>query len=187
VRAPRASQIAPGFLVAVPTLGDPNFNRAVVLMLEHSDAGALGIVINRPGNMKMSDVARTQGVKPRAWLAGSTVFMGGPVQPERGFLLHDRDDLGESVRILDGLYVSSSSDSLRELLTTTPNGYRLCLGYAGWGPGQLERELREGAWVHTEAVPHHVLETPAKEAWETVLREMGIEPMTLLRGGGLPN
>ena len=103
VRSAKTSAIAPGFLVAVPTQGDPNFDRAVVLLLEHSDAGALGIVFNRPGTMKMSDVARTQGVKPRSWLERSTVFVGGPVQPERGFLLHDRADLDESVRILEHL------------------------------------------------------------------------------------
>lgn len=179
------SEIAPGFLVAVPQLGDENFARAIILMIEHSPDGALGIVVNRPSHVKLGEVARTQGMPARPEADKQIVMIGGPVQPERGFLLHDRTDLTESVHLLDALYVSSSLDSLRTLLGGPPDKFRLCLGYAGWGPGQLERELQAGAWIVAPATLRHVLETPAKQVWEQVLRDMGIDPAMLLHSGGL--
>jgi putative transcriptional regulator len=179
------SALAPAFLVAVPQLGDPNFSRAVILMMEYSAEGALGIVVNRPSPVMLKDVARAQGLRMDASLGEEPCYVGGPVQPERGFVLHDRDDLAESVPLVDRLHVSSSMESLKMLLEGPPERYRLCLGYAGWGPGQLEEELKEGAWIVAPASLHHVLETPAPQAWDAVLRAMGIDPMMLLHATGL--
>jgi putative transcriptional regulator len=179
------SEIAPGFLVAVPQLGDPNFHRAVVLMLEHGDRGAMGLVINRPAPLKLSDVARGHGLKVGDDYEAAHVFVGGPVEPERGFVLHDRKELAEAIPLFDGMFVSGSLDSLRELFSGPAERFRLCLGYAGWGPGQIEKELREGAWITAEPSSRHVLATPAAQTWEAVLKEMGIDPVMFMQGGGL--
>jgi putative transcriptional regulator len=178
------SEIAPGFLIAVPQLGDPNFHRAVVLMLEHGEEGAMGLVVNQPATLKLSEVAEAQGLRIGLGYENAHVFVGGPVEPERGFVLHDREDVPEAMEIADGLFVSGSVDSLKLLFAGRPEHFRLCLGYARWGPGQLERELQEGAWLTTAPARRHVLETAAPQIWEMVLREMGIEPAMLLHGGG---
>lgn len=180
------SDLAPGFLIAVPQLADPNFERAVVLMIEHGEAGAMGIVINRPAPITLGDVARSHEIEPALPLQQAPVFLGGPVEPERGFVLHGREDLPELVQLFEGVNLSGSMETLKLLLEEGAAGaFRLCLGYAGWGPGQLERELQEGSWITAEALPRHVLETPPEEAWATVLREMGIDPAMLVQGGGL--
>ncbi|MGI5862599.1 MAG: YqgE/AlgH family protein [Myxococcales bacterium] len=179
------SELAPGFLVAMPQLGDPNFQRAVVLILEHGEGGAMGLVINRPAPISLSQVARDQGYATGAGYEKAPVFIGGPVEPERGFVLHDRKDLPEAMPIVDGLCVSGSIESLKVLLQGPPDRFRLCLGYAGWGPGQLESELREGAWLAASVSRQHVLSTPPALAWEAVIRGMGIDPARLQLGGGL--
>lgn len=180
------SEIAPGFLIAVPQLADPNFERAVVLMLEHSASGAMGLVINRPAGITLGEVARSHEIAAAAQLEDAPVFVGGPVEPERGFVLHARNDLPEHVQLFEGMHLSGSMESLKILLEQgSSESFRLCLGYAGWGPGQLEQELREGSWLTAEAVPRHVLETPPDQAWEAILRSMGIDPAMLVQGGGL--
>jgi putative transcriptional regulator len=169
----------------VPQLGDPNFQRSVVLMMEHSSEGAFGVVVNRPGRMTLGEVGATQGMDVEVGCRDERVFVGGPVQPERGFVLHARPELPESVALVPGLWVSSSIDVLRLLLGAGGQDWRLCLGFAGWGPGQLENELREGAWLTTPATPAHVLTTAPRQAWESVIRDMGIEPGALLHASGL--
>ncbi|MBI5545500.1 MAG: YqgE/AlgH family protein [Deltaproteobacteria bacterium] len=179
------SEIAPGFVVAVPQLGDPNFHRAVVLMLEHSDQGAMGLVVNRPAPLKLSDVARGHGLQVGRSYEESFVFVGGPVEPERGFVLHDRSEVPEAIPLFEGMFVSGSLDSLRLLFQGPPDRFRLCLGYAGWGPGQIEKELKEGAWITAEPSSRHVLATPPAQMWEAVLKDMGIDPLMLMHSGGL--
>jgi putative transcriptional regulator len=178
------SEIAPGFLVAVPQLGDPNFQRSVVLMLEHTSEGAIGLVVNRPSQLTLADVARSQSMTASATAKEKPVFVGGPVQTERGFVVHENRELPESVELVDAIHVTSSLDSL-QLLMNSAERFRLCLGYAGWGPGQLEQELRDGSWITAKASLEHVLGTPPAEAWEAVLRGMGIDPAMLLHSGGL--
>ena len=182
------SELAPGFLVAVPQLGDPNFKRAVILLMEHGGDGALGLVVNRVASVNLAEIARSQGLAQRKELKKQPVYVGGPVQPERGFVLHNRPDLEDSVEIKDGLYVSSSLDILKLLLGENGGStgqFRLCLGYAGWGPGQLEKELQEGAWLSAPISRKHALETPPTQAWDNVLRDMGIDPAMLLHVGGV--
>src|SRR5256885_7274984 len=137
--------LAPGLLIAVPQMEDPNFSRSVVLLIEHSDAGAMGIVFNRPADIPLSDIGKEQGivVHPHAGHA----YIGGPVSPERGFLLHRRPPVPESVQGHDGIWLSVSPDSLKPLLEGGPGDYRPCLGYAGWGPGPLHRERVVLRWA----------------------------------------
>jgi putative transcriptional regulator len=179
------SEIAPGLLIAVPQLGDPNFHRAVVLMLEHGEEGAMGLVVNHPASLRLSDVAAGQELTVGVGYAHAFAFIGGPVEPERGFVLHDRSDLEEAMEVAPGLFVSGSLETLKTLLLGPPERFRLCLGYSGWGPGQLESELQDGSWLTAPVGAEHVLRTSPAHAWDTVLREMGIDPATLLHGGGL--
>ena len=176
------SELAPGFLIAVPQMDDPNFARSVVLLIEHGDSGAMGIVCNQPSEIPLADIGKEHGVAVDA--RAGNAFVGGPVQRERGFLLHRRRDVDDSVEVQEGVYLSVSTDSLRELLAGDPSAYRLCLGYAGWGPGQLERELVAGGWLSSRAVPARLFDTPHEQIWDAVIRDLGIDPAYLVMGGG---
>ena len=174
--------LAPGLLIAVPQMEDPNFSRSVVLLIEHSDAGAMGIVFNRPADIPLSDIGQEQGiiVHPHAGHA----YIGGPVSPERGFLLHRRPTVPESVQVHEGIWLSVSTDSLKPLLEGDPNDYRLCLGYAGWGPGQLEKEVVVGGWLTGKASATRVFETPTEKVWDAAIRDLGFDPAFLVQAGG---
>lgn len=176
------SELAPGLLIAVPQMDDPNFSRSVVLLIEHSEEGAMGIVVNRPSEVSLLDVGRVHGIKVPG--GAGHAWTGGPVQPERGFLLHRRGGLEESVEVLDGIFLSVSTDSLRTLLEGDPGLYRLCLGYAGWGPGQLEREVVLGGWLTGKASSLRVFDTPHEKLWDLAIRDLGVDPAFLVPSGG---
>jgi putative transcriptional regulator len=179
------SDLAPAFLVAVPQMGDPNFARTVVLMLEHNDDGALGLIVNRPSSLTLGEVAESQDLTIHPGSTAHPVFVGGPVQPERGFVLHRLDDVPQSVALVDGLYVSGSTEALTKLIGESVDGWRLCLGFAGWEAGQLERELREGAWLTAPATAARVLGTKPDDTWRSVLSDLGVDPAHLVQGGGV--
>lgn len=176
------SELAPGFLIAVPQLDDPNFSRSVVLMLEHTAQGAMGITFNRPSEILLDSVGRAHGIKVPS--GAGRAWMGGPVQPERGFLLHRRGDLVESIEVASGIYLSVSTASLKSLLVGDPALYRLCLGYAGWGPGQLEREVVLGGWLTGTASPERVFDTPHDQVWDLAIRDLGVDPAFVVPSGG---
>ena len=176
------SELAPGLLIAVPQMDDPNFARSVVLLIEHNEAGAMGVVINQPSQIPLAEIGREQDIAVHA--AAGPAFVGGPVQRERGFLVHRRGDVTDSIKLQDGVYLSISTDSLRELLEGEPNAYRLCLGYAGWGAGQLEREMVAGGWLNSEINAERIFDTPVEKIWDAVIRDLGINPAYLVMGGG---
>lgn len=176
------SELAPGILIAVPQLDDPNFSRSVVLMLEHTAEGAMGITFNRPSDITLESIGRAHGIEVPS--GAGCAWMGGPVQPERGFLLHRRDDLEESIEVSAGIYLSVSTDSLKALLAGDPGLYRLCLGYAGWGPGQIERELVLGGWLTGDASAERVFETPHEKVWDSSIRDLGVDPAFVVPSGG---
>lgn len=169
----------------MPQLGDPNFRRAVVLVLEHEEGGAMGIVVNHPSSLTLEEVAEGQKLVLHPERKRSLAFVGGPVEPERGFLLHQRADLPEAMLVCEGLYVSGSVQSLKLLFEDPKERFRLCLGYSGWGPGQLDRELVEGSWLTAPIDVEEVLGVPPHDAWAAALRKMGIEPSMLIMGGGI--
>lgn len=176
------SELAPGFLIAVPQMDDPNFARSVVLLIEHSESGAMGIICNQQSEIALAEIAREHGAAVHA--GSGRAFIGGPVQRERGFLIHRRRDVQDSVEVQEGIYLSVSTDSLRELLAGDPSAYRLCLGYAGWGAGQIERELVAGGWLSSKVVPARLFDTPHDQIWDAVIRDLGIDPAYLVMGGG---
>jgi putative transcriptional regulator len=176
------SDLAPGILIAVPQMDDPNFSRSVVLLIEHNESGAMGIVVNRPSDVPLQDIAREHGMDVHD--GAGNAFIGGPVQRERGFLVHRRGEVGDSVKLEEDVFLSVSTDALRALLAGDPASYRLCLGYAGWGAGQLEREMVAGGWLNSNISAKRLFDTPVEKIWEAVIRDLGIDPAFLVQGGG---
>ena len=183
------SVLAPSLLIAMPQLRDPNFSRTVVLLCEHSSAGAMGFVENRPTETRAAEAVAMD--PPLAGDSGMHLWTGGPVERHRGFLLlGDDPGQGESEQITEGFHLTASLSVLRNLLESSPERLgctraRLLLGYAGWGPGQLDNELADSAWLTAPADPALVFETPAEVMWETVIRSLGIEPMSLAPAPGV--
>jgi putative transcriptional regulator len=179
------NSLAPGLLIAMPQLGDPNFSRVVVLMVEHGESGSMGIVINRATPLTLKDLAKGQALPLSSRREADAVFEGGPVEAHRGFVLHDIAHVPERHEVLPGLYLSMTSRALEPLLLEEKGHVRVCLGYAGWGPKQLENEIAQGAWLFTEAAPASLWGAPPDELWDATLRGMGVEPAMLFSTRGV--
>lgn len=177
--------LSPGFLIAMPQLGDSNFYRSVILMLEHGETGSMGIVINRPAPLHLGNLADGQSLEVAHSRQGDSVFIGGPVEPHRGFVLHDCASIEEKHEVLQGLYLSITLDALRPLLREPSCKLRFFLGYAGWGPKQLEQEISAGAWLFSEARANATLEGNPEQMWDATLRDMGVDPAMIVAGGGI--
>ncbi len=177
--------LAPGFLIATPQLQDPNFEKAVVLMIQHSDEGSMGLIINKPSPLSFRELGESQGLTVAPTRAEDVIFLGGPVEQQRGFLLHDAASVEEKLELLPGLFLSVTPEALEPLLTDATASLRFLLGYAGWGAGQLERELAEGAWLFCEASRGPVLDVAPHDAWAAVLERMGIAPGWIVPSRGL--
>ncbi|MBC7792331.1 MAG: YqgE/AlgH family protein [Clostridia bacterium] len=176
---------APTFLIAVPQLGDPNFNRGVVFILEHGDEGSMGLIINRPGTLDLAAFASTQSMTFRG-NGSSQVFQGGPVQTDRAFILHASQHRGpETEDVMDSTRLSYSLESLKAIVDAPPEKLRIFLGYAGWGPGQLAKEVTAGAWLIAPATEELIFETPHDKIWDAALRAMGIDPALLMHSGAV--
>lgn len=172
-------------MIAVPQLGDPNFQRGVVFVLEHGDEGSMGLVINRPGTLDLKSFASTQNMQFRG--DGSAhVLQGGPVQTDRAFILHASDHRGpETEDVMETTRLSYSLESLKLIVERPPEKLRIFLGYAGWGPGQLAKEVTAGAWLVTPATEELIFGTPHDKLWDASLRSMGIDPALLMHSGAV--
>ncbi len=160
----------PGLLVASPQLRDTHFARTVVLLLQSDPGGALGLVVNRVTPVRMADVL--EGTPHPRPLGESLALWGGPVEPSMGFVLF-RGRAPEGWQLAGELAVSGSRERLGALVAGgTP--FHLCLGYAGWSPGQLEREFEEGSWVHVEHDAALVLDAPVEERYDRALAQLGL-------------
>ena len=175
--------LAPSLLVSMPQLDDPNFARTVILLCEHGADGAFGLVLNRPTETPASRVVQLG--PPVTAHNGLALWIGGPVEPERGWILiGEKPPDAESVRVGEGIYLSTSQDLLRRLLQeTAPPRARLLTGYAGWRPGQLDAELSASAWLTANADPDIIFETQPAEMWERAIRRLGADPSLLQMGG----
>lgn len=177
--------LAPGFLLAMPQLGDPNFHRSVILMIEHGESGSMGLVVNRGAALTLGELARGQSMDISTERLSQPVYIGGPVEPQRGFVLHDDAEQREKHPVLPGLYLSVTLDALGPLLTNPLPRLRFCLGYAGWGPRQLENEIAAGSWLFAEASAHAVLGQDPAKLWDATLRGLGVDPAMLVMGKGM--
>lgn len=175
------TKLAPGLLVAAPSLRCPFFHHTVVLLVEHDDDGALGFVVNRPSETPVVSLLAGLEVDDLADELGGEVWLGGPCAPETGWVLFDPssgDSRGvEAVELAPRLAVSASRAFLERLARGRgPECYAVLLGYAGWGPGQLDDEIREGSWIWTDADASLVFDLAHPERWVGALATLGIDP-----------
>ena len=182
------SGIAPALLVAMPQLLDPNFKRAVVLIVHHDDEGTFGVVLNRDSGLTAALVCESLDIR---WSgdAAAGVGIGGPVQPHTGWVLFDRQHVesdDEDLKdVTDSVSLAGTLDVLRKLASLPPQRLRIFLGYAGWGPGQLESELTQGAWLLAPVSDDVLFEVEGEGMWEHVLHSLGVDPGTLVPSSGV--
>jgi putative transcriptional regulator len=175
----------PTLLLSMPQLQDPNFAKTVVLLCDFLPDGAFGLVVNRPTEAPASTMVRLE--PPVEHANRLPLFTGGPVEPDRGWILVSEEPEGAEFRtIVDGLYLSTSPHLLRRVLETNPSPRALVLaGYAGWGPGQLDQELEHSAWLMSEVSPDLIFETDPAIMWETAIRRLGADPAALQMSHGV--
>jgi len=184
------------FLIAMPGMEDASFARSVVYLCEHSARGALGLIINKPTDISLKGLFDKVDLSlGRADLTEAPVFLGGPVQTERGFVLHEslhaRNDTAEepayasTMVIPGGLEMTTSKDVLEALATGAgPRRVLVTLGYSAWGEGQLESELAENSWLTVGADLAVIFDTPVERRYDTALGLLGLEAWRLSPGAG---
>jgi putative transcriptional regulator len=182
------SSLAPVLLLSMPQLTDPNFNRAVVLLCKHSEDGAFGLVVNRP--LLTNGTVTVNLDPPVSTDRELQIWVGGPVEPHRSWILvgqePDEDEEMRGMRVAENLYLSTSPDLLRRLLEPSPPALaRLIVGYAGWGPGQLEAELDESSWLISDVDRDLLFNTPSDKLWEAAIRRLGADPAALHMSRGV--
>jgi putative transcriptional regulator len=183
-----SSSFANQFLLAMPGMLDENFSGSLVYLLEHSDKGAMGLVVNRPTDIVLSTLFEKIELKLEiAPLLDQPVYFGGPVQVERGFVLHPTDldeKYSSSLIIADGLTMTTSKDVLEAVANGSgPEKFLMTLGYAGWGAGQLEEEISLNGWINI-AIPNDqmqtiIFDTPYADRYQKAMQVLGFDLASL--------
>ncbi|MBT8130410.1 MAG: YqgE/AlgH family protein [Gammaproteobacteria bacterium] len=175
------------FIIAMPSLRDENFNQAVTYICEHDDNGTFGIIINRESDITLDDVMQQMNIpyhpdKDKQAL----VYTGGPVQANRGFILHRPTGKWESSLIINDTVALTTSRDILEAIAEDkgPDDTIIALGYAGWGPGQLEQEMATNTWLSCPAEEQIIFNTPIEERWEAAARLLGIDLQLLSNDAG---
>lgn len=171
-------ELANQFLLSMPTLEDPNFHRTLTYVCEHSDEGAMGLVVNRPTQLTLGEILQHLEIEATSSNAArQPVYQGGPVETERGFVLHT--PVGEwegSIALTDELAVTTSRDILEAMAHGQgPKQAIVALGYSGWAAGQLEAELGQNAWLTCPASLDILFDTPPEERLDKAAARMGID------------
>jgi len=182
-----AISFANQFLLAMPSMDDPNFAHSVTYICEHSEDGALGIVINRPSEVPLGEMFdQLEVVHDDVDIANTPICHGGPVNPERGFVLHEPlGDWEATLPISDTINLTSSRDVLGAIAQGKgPNRYLVALGYAGWEAGQLESEVVANAWLTVPADSAILFDLPYKDRWQAAAAQLGFDPNQLASGAG---
>ncbi len=182
----------------MPQLSDPNFSRAVVLMLDHGDDGSFGLIMNHPTTMSVADILSSLEVD---WCGefDAKVWSGGPVMPTSGWILHSHCDelapasdtldhaleFSGTMKIMDDLYMSTSEENIKILAESAPDRMRFLVGYSGWASDQLAQEMAQGSWLHADIDSKILFESPADEMWEACVHKMGIDPESIIQSRGV--
>lgn len=166
------------FLIAMPQLEDPNFFHSVTYICQHNDEGAMGIIINQPLDMNLGEIlVHLEIDNEDPDLGEQPVYFGGPVQQDRGFILHRPGKNWEgTLFISDEVALTTSSDILKDIANHQgPSQSLIALGYAGWGEGQLEQEMAQNAWLSVPASAGIIFDTPVEKRWESAAALLGID------------
>ena len=183
-----ASHLANQFLVAMPGMVDPNFSRSVIYLFEHTEKGAMGLVVNRPTELDLATLFDKIELKLEiAPLLEQPVYFGGPVQIERGFVLHEshpNPSYSSSLIIPGGLTMTTSKDVLEAVaIGNGPRKFLMTLGYAGWSAGQLEEEITLNGWMNVplsrQQMVDIVFDTPSSQRYEKAMSHLGFDPSHL--------
>ena len=169
-------------IVAMPGMGDPRFDKSVIYLCAHSEEGAMGLVINREiEELTFPDLLEQLDIEPAPSATPIRVQFGGPVESSRGFVLHSPDYLQDSTLVVDdGMALTATVDILRAIADGSgPTSRLLALGYAGWGPGQLDSEIKDNGWLHVEADGDLVFNTDLGSKWDRAMTKIGIDPLML--------
>jgi putative transcriptional regulator len=168
----------------MPELKDPNFEQSAVLLCEHGEDGALGLVINRTTPFLLGQIYEAQGLEGQGG-AEEPIHYGGPVQPEMGFVLYEGQEYEGSMPVVGGLRLGTSLEILRDIADDRgPRRFLFFLGYAGWAADQLEGEIARNDWLVVPADPELLFRTTPEERWEQAIRCLGISPSDLSQGFG---
>ncbi|MFQ5355994.1 MAG: YqgE/AlgH family protein [Mariprofundaceae bacterium] len=173
----RLSELRGQFLLAMPSMIDKNFHHGVVLICHHDDEGCMGFLVNRPHNISVGSVLGDMKLRGDHLLDIPT-YEGGPVEPFRGFVIHDGELRYEStLSITPGIQLTTSRDVLEDVASGNgPDSFILALGYAGWSEGQLEQEINRNDWLIAPARSEILFHAPVEHRWLLGARELGIEP-----------
>jgi len=181
-----STSLANQLLLALPSLADPNFARSVTLLCQHDGEGAMGVMVNRPSEYTLGEVLDQMGIASNdVGLRAQPVLAGGPVHPERGFVLHDGHAWDSSLEIAHNLFLTTSRDVLEALAAGTgPREVTVALGCAGWGAGQLEHELVENSWLTAPAARTVLFSVPLPERWQAAAAQIGADLVRLADNTG---
>lgn len=177
------------FLIAMPGMADPFFARTVTYLCQHGEEGALGIIVNRPSELTLADIMEQMEIEIMDPATGQIpVYLGGPVQPERGFVLHEAvpgEEWSSSLKVSDTLRLTTSRDILEAIgQGEGPGNVLIALGYAGWGKGQLEREIVENSWLNAPADQSILFHRPVASRWKAAAELMGVDISLLTAPAG---
>lgn len=174
------------FLVSMPDLQDGVFDSSVVLLCEHGDTGAMGFIVNKPTEFSVQEIFEQLGIEEGAVLDPEIpVMTGGPVEPQRGFLLTNQVISDDVVEVLEGLYLASSPDVLPLAVDALNQGDAVfILGYSGWSEGQLEQEIQANAWLNVPWDADVIFQIPTSDRQRAALAQLGIDPIQLSQGAG---
>ncbi|KPP86702.1 MAG: putative transcriptional regulator [Rhodobacteraceae bacterium HLUCCO07] len=175
-------------LIAMPGMGDPRFDKSVVFVCAHSDEGAMGLIVNKPtDDLRLSALVEQLELGDGGCARDLPVYFGGPVEHGRGFVLHSGDYTSpiSTLRVNDDFALTATLDILEELAAGRgPMRAIMALGYAGWGPGQLESEILANGWLTAEAGADLVFDTADARKWSAALRTLGVDPLSLSAAAG---
>lgn len=180
--------LAGKFLVAMPGIGDPRFERSVILMCAHDAEHAMGVIINKPKEeLTLSDVLGHLGLETEPSIADRAVLDGGPVRQDRGYVLHTEDFTASAGTqdVAPGLRLTATRDILEAVARDdAPARFVLALGCAGWSAGQLEEELKHNAWLVVDADDAIIFDDGYEDKWSRAIRTLGFDPAQLIDGTG---
>ncbi|KQI68235.1 hypothetical protein AN189_10400 [Loktanella sp. 3ANDIMAR09] len=175
-------------LIAMPDMGDPRFSGSVIYLCDHSDEGAMGLIVNKPiPQLRLKALLEQMSIPTSADARDMAVHFGGPVEKQRGFVLHDGAYRSgdNTVPVTDDVCMTGTRDVLEALAQGQgPTSCLMALGYAGWSPGQLESEITQNAWLIGEATPQLLFGRAHEHKWTGALRAIGIDPLLLSAAGG---